>query len=92
MYLLISYDIVDDRRRYRIVKFLLNYGHRVQKSVFEFYVTKNVAQEIIDGLEKLIDHKEDKVRFWYICKDCLSRIEVMGWSSLSFEEDEFWVV
>ncbi|MBW1990880.1 MAG: CRISPR-associated endonuclease Cas2, partial [Deltaproteobacteria bacterium] len=35
MFWVVSYDIVDDRRRLRLAKLLTDYGHRVQKSVFE---------------------------------------------------------
>lgn len=92
MYLLLSYDITDNKRRRHVVKFLLNYGRRLQKSVFECHVTEKQAQEIIDGLGELIERREDKLRFWHICKDCLERVDVVGWGDISFEDDEFWVV
>jgi len=31
----VCYDVVDDRRRYRIMKTMTGYGDRVQYSVFE---------------------------------------------------------
>lgn len=34
-YVVIAYDIPDDRRRARLARFLEGYGERVQKSVFE---------------------------------------------------------
>ncbi|OCS91031.1 CRISPR-associated endonuclease Cas2 [Caryophanon latum] len=36
---IICYDISDGKKRQRVSKLLLNYGTRVQKSVFELYVT-----------------------------------------------------
>ena len=35
MFVLVCFDIVDDRVRYRVVKTLKGYGIRGQKSVFE---------------------------------------------------------
>lgn len=92
MYLLVSYDIVDDKRRRRIANFLLNYGRRLQKSVFECHINEQQMQEIFKNLKELIDRREDKLRFWRICKDCLNRVEVVGWGYISFDDDEFWVV
>lgn len=40
MYALIIYDIVDDKRRNKLVKFLQGYGFRVQKSCFEVMISK----------------------------------------------------
>ena len=33
-----AYDISDDRRRDRVARVLLNYGHRIQQSVFELWL------------------------------------------------------
>ena len=35
MYVMVSYDIVEDRARTKVMKFLKDYGNRVQLSVFE---------------------------------------------------------
>jgi CRISPR-associated protein Cas2 len=41
MYLVVSYDIHDDKRRNRIHKVLKNFGERIQFSVFECDLTKD---------------------------------------------------
>ena len=40
MYLVVSYDIHDDKRRNSIHKVLKNFGERIQFSVFECDMTK----------------------------------------------------
>jgi len=49
-------------------------------------------ETMVSELAKLIEHREDKIRFWQICKDCIERVEVVGWGDISLEDDEFWVV
>jgi len=41
MFVVISYDIADDRRRLKVAQTLLDFGgERVQRSVFECYITE----------------------------------------------------
>ncbi|MEW6140284.1 MAG: CRISPR-associated endonuclease Cas2, partial [Thermodesulfobacteriota bacterium] len=35
VFVVVCYDVVDDRTRTRLAKLMQNYGNRVQKSVFE---------------------------------------------------------
>jgi CRISPR-associated protein Cas2 len=92
MYFLISFDITSNKRRRIVARYLLNYGKRIQKSVFECHVTEKIMETMVGELAKLIEHREDKIRFWQICKDCIERVEVVGWGDISLEDDEFWVV
>lgn len=92
MYFLISFDITSNKRRRIVVRYLLNYGKRIQKSVFECHVTEKIMETMVSELAKLIEHREDKIRFWQICKDCIERVEVVGWGDISLEDDEFWVI
>ncbi|MEZ0329681.1 MAG: CRISPR-associated endonuclease Cas2 [Dissulfuribacterales bacterium] len=92
MYLLVSYDITDDRRRQRVMRLMLNYGKRLQKSVFECHLNEKQIDELKREIKALIKPREDRVRFWSICKMCIENIDVFGWGEIGFEEDEFWVV
>lgn len=42
MFVVVSYDIVNDRQRQRLAKVLGDYGQRVQKSVFECRVDERL--------------------------------------------------
>ena len=87
MFVIVSYDIVCDRKRYRVVKTLLNYGHRVQKSVFECRVDERNYLKLKKEIDKIIDHNDDSVRYYQLCARCLDLIEISGWGSPTEKED-----
>lgn len=91
MLVMISYDIVNDKTRLKVMKFLKDYGVRVQKSVFECNLDEDTFKKIKSRLEKIINRKKDRVRYYKICKACADRIEISGWGEFT-EEEEFIVV
>lgn len=79
MFYLVCFDIVDDRKRYRVVKALKGYGVRVQKSVFECPdLNEEKLLRLIHTIEDIIDQTEDSVRFYPLCRRCYSGIEFTG--------------
>jgi CRISPR-associated protein Cas2 len=79
MYLIVSYDISDDKRRNRISKILKNYGERVQFSVFECDLNREQILRMQHSLQKIIKEKEDdSVRFYFLCDGCKAKIERIG--------------
>jgi len=60
---LIIYDIVDDKRRSKYVKFISSFGFRVQKSAFEAKVDKILYKRLLDGIPPRITN-EDNVRVY----------------------------
>lgn len=78
MFIVVSYDIVDDKRRRNVSNFLLDYGTRVQKSVFECVVDEYRYIEIKQRIEQIIDMEDDSVRFYSICERCKDKIGVIG--------------
>ncbi len=62
MFVVVSYDVVADKRRNKIAKTLVGFGNRVQKSVFECELDDRNYLKMKDALEKLIDREEDSVR------------------------------
>jgi len=73
----ISYDIIDDNRRNKVSKVLLDYGERVQYSVFEVSVPDKLP-EIKERLTKLIDTKEDNIMYYLLCRSCKEKKVVTG--------------
>ncbi len=68
MMVLITYDVntetVAGKKRLRkIAKECVNYGQRVQNSVFECVADSAKFLEIKNKLEKIIDKKSDSLRF-----------------------------
>lgn len=78
MYIVISYDIRDDKRRNKIHKTLKNYGTWVQFSIFECSITEQNYLILKNKLNKLIDKDEDSVRFYFLCAECQHKVERIG--------------
>ncbi len=79
MFILVCFDIVDDRVRYRAVKVLKQFGVRVQKSVFECaQLTDHQFILLVQRLADLIDHTQDTVRYYTLCRGCLRKVEFSG--------------
>ena len=75
---IIAYDIVDDKNRRKVVKILTQYSFRVQKSVFEGFVSHLNIKELMENLEKVIDPKVDSIRCYPLCKTCAGQLEIIG--------------
>ncbi|MBQ9886807.1 MAG: CRISPR-associated endonuclease Cas2 [Lachnospiraceae bacterium] len=65
VYVLIIYDIVDNRRRVKLAKFLQGYGFRIQKSAFEAIITRKKYQKLISEISKYVSN-EDSVKVYKI--------------------------
>ncbi len=91
MFIVVCYDIVDDRRRGKACKLLQGYGAHVQESVFECDLTLKQYQRLRANLDKMVDPTEDKVRFYNLCQNCIGRVEIVGSGSLESSPDYFVV-
>jgi len=79
MFVVVSYDIKDDKRRSRIFKTLKNFGQWMQYSVFECEVDKMNFLKLKDRLDHLIDAEEDdSIRFYFLCESCKRQVERVG--------------
>jgi len=75
-FVLVVYDISNDRRRTRLHNVLLNYGTPVQYSVFECLLDADGIQRMKRATRKVIKPKVDRVRTYYLCRGCLAKTEV----------------
>ena len=66
MYILIIYDIVNNKRRYRFAKKIKGYGFRVQRSAFEAFVSDRLYLKLMKEVPKIIDSESDSVRIYRI--------------------------
>ena len=83
MMTLVSYDVstVDAAGRTRlrkVAKECVNYGQRVQKSVFEVDVDYGTFLKLKDRLMKIIDEEQDSLRFYYLGNNWKRRVEHIG--------------
>jgi len=77
-FVLVSYDIPDDRRRTKVMQTLLDFGRRVQFSVFECDLKARDMDRLLKKLGRLVNQDEDNVRFYFLCESCLPKALVMG--------------
>ena len=83
MFVLITYDVntqtsAGKTRLRRVAKECVNYGQRVQNSVFEINLEYGKFILLKDRLVKLIDPKVDNLRFYYLGNNWKKRIEQFG--------------
>ena len=83
MYILVTYDVdttsKEGARRLRCVtKACLDYGQRVQNSVFECVVTEAQYSLLKGRVRDIIDMSLDSVRFYILSKNENKRVEVIG--------------
>jgi len=78
IFVVVSYDIPDDKRRTRVCKLLKNYGAHVQYSVFECHLKRRDYHDMRHRLLELILPRQDNVRFYFLSQDDVARIESLG--------------
>ena len=83
MLVLVSYDVstVDQagrRRLRRVAKACLNYGQRVQNSVFECLVDPAQWATLKQQLLDRYDSEQDSLRFYYLGSNWQRRVEHTG--------------
>lgn len=83
MMILITYDVntetQDGRRRLsKVAKKCVNYGVRVQNSVFECVMDAAKCREVKQELSDIIDKDKDSLRFYYLGDKYKTKIEHIG--------------
>ena len=81
-FVVVSYDIVSDRRRRKVMKALEGFGRRVQYSVFECLLTPAQIVDLQRKLKKLAG-KDDSVRFYFIGAEDVKRIALLGGANIT---------
>lgn len=77
MWVVVCYDIPDDRRRLKAARVCLGFGMRVQRSVFEAELTPAQLGRLKAKLLRVIDREQDSVRIYKLCADCIKQTEVI---------------
>ena len=86
MLILITYDVdtttkVGEKRLRRVAKECVNYGQRVQNSVFECLLTEAQLISLRSILSSIIDVSKDSIRFYYLGNKWQRKIESIGKST-----------
>lgn len=83
MLVLITYDVNTEtptgkKRLRKVAKECVNYGQRVQNSVFECVVDAAKCKQIQYKLESIIDKEKDSLRFYYLGNNYKQKVEHVG--------------
>ena len=88
---LLAYDISDDGRRYRASRVLLDYGERVQESVFWLDIDPELCERMWKRLNRVILDSEDVVWLVPVCRACAKAVVTTGKTRVP-EVPEFYVL
>lgn len=96
MYILVTYDVdttnKEGARRLRYVaKACMDYGQRVQNSVFECVVTEAQYSILKERIKNIIDVSLDSIRFYPLSKNENKRVEVLGVET-AYKIDDVFIV
>jgi len=83
MMVLITYDVntstpEGQKRLRQVAKQCVNYGQRVQKSVFECLLDPAQLASLRNRLEKIINPSQDSIRFYFLGNNWKRRVEHIG--------------
>ena len=83
MMVLITYDVEtvtsSGKKRLRYVaKQCVNYGQRVQNSVFECLVDRAQFAELKHRLESIINKEKDSIRYYFLGSNWKTKVEHIG--------------
>jgi CRISPR-associated protein Cas2 len=89
----VCYDIADDRRRERVAKALLDFGQRIQESVFVADLDDELAKRMQERLRALLerDQPDEKVHLFRLCRQCAESGVCLGAAEPPGDE-EYYVV
>ena len=85
--IIITYDIVDDKRRTNLFKTLQGYGISVQFSVFECQISEVDLIQMKYSVESIINRNEDSVIYYDLCPRCNKKIKRTGIRKRYIPED-----
>lgn len=88
MFYIVSYDIPNNKTRNKIAKIMLDFGARVQYSVFECNMDDKLLEKMTQKISKLISDK-DSVRIYALCGKCDKLVKILGTGEVSKDKDVY---
>lgn len=96
MLVLITYDVdtttkAGEKRLRKVAKECVNYGQRVQNSVFECLITEAQLVGLKATLTSIINDTTDSIRFYFLGSNWKRRIENIG-KETSFDPTDALII
>lgn len=85
---MICYDMASNKKRRKVAEILLDYGRRVQYSVFECEISRKQFEVLYAKLADLSEGMDDgNIRIYQISKEEMQKIAILGNPSCISEDD-----
>ena len=96
MLILITYDVntstkAGEKRLRKVAKECVNYGQRVQNSVFECLITEAQFIGLKATLQDIINDTTDSIRFYFLGNNWQRRVEKIG-KETSYDPTETLII
>lgn len=97
MLVLITYDVNTEtsegkKRLHKVTKVCVDYGQRVQYSVFECVIDPAQYVHLKNTLSKIIDEQKDSIRFYLLGKNWTRRVEHIGKHDIYHPTNDLFIV
>ena len=89
---LVLYDIADKKRLTKASNIVLDYGIRIQESLYEVYLSDKTLNILKQRLKNVINPEEDGVKIIPLCKLCIPRRVHVGRSVHHLESPRPWCI
>ena len=87
----VCYDISDDNTRNRLSGELLNFGTRIQESVFECLLDDKLYARMLGQIGKITLKDTDRVRIYRLCSRCVDVVKIYGPGEVTVDQDWYLV-
>lgn len=86
--ILVIYDVVNNKKRYRIAKTMKGYGQWVQRSAFECHLTLRQYEKMIRDIMPYFDFEKDLLRIYKLT----GQAEIKVYGKIEMTEDEDLII
>jgi len=91
-YIIVCYDVPEDKRRLKISNILEDYGERVQYSVFECLIDEEHLKEMKSRIMQEMKPEEDKVNIYILCNQCRKNSIYLGKQEILNQFPEVYII
>ena len=78
VFVVVAYDIPQNKRRTKVMKMLEGYGEHVQESVFECDLKASTYGQMLARLRDLVNLEQDNICLYHLCLGDKRRVEHWG--------------
>ncbi|RMH66425.1 MAG: CRISPR-associated endonuclease Cas2 [Calditrichaeota bacterium] len=90
-FVVVVYDIVENKARNKVLKLLKGYGDHIQKSAFECFLTDEQVRELRDKIMERIDCDKDTVRMYILNEAMRRQTRILGLGRI-YEDEKVLIV